>query len=391
MRIAYIAPYQGPTLMERRPIVNNLSLAGTRKIELIAKLFQDMSCEVEIISQGEVNDAHWAFYSSFQEQQRFHPDIPVLYSSSLPIRYLNGLWASHCTLQKFKSRHKERPFDVAIVYNLKKAQIACAIYAIHHLDLPVILEYEDDTFVNVIGMPVMGGLRSNRRICDYRKIFKAVSGCIAASPFLLSRLPSHLPGLILRGVVGEDILGMNREGKTEKQNWVLFSGTHTKSKGIEQLINAWKIAGPPGWELHITGYGELTNALRDLAKDARSIVFHGLVDRPELVRLLCSSKICMNPHDLSQTPGNVFAFKIIEYLAAGAHVITTPMGTIDKEIERGITYLIDNNTDTIAAILKHVIRDRKWEQIATEHVCNTYGPEAVSKKLDLLLRQVVNR
>jgi glycosyltransferase involved in cell wall biosynthesis len=150
------------------------------------------------------------------------------------------------------------------------------------------------------------------------------------------------------------------------------------------------MAGLADWELHITGYGEQTDALRELVKGTRSIVFHGLVDRPELVRLLCSAKICMNPHDVSQTPGNVFAFKIIEYLAAGAHVITTPMGTLGEEIERGITYMSNNDSDTITATLTQVIRDRRWEQAVAPYVCAAYGPRAVARSLDGLLRLVMH-
>ena len=35
MRIAYVAPYQGPTLVNRRPIVRNRSMSNRVKIELI--------------------------------------------------------------------------------------------------------------------------------------------------------------------------------------------------------------------------------------------------------------------------------------------------------------------------------------------------------------------
>ena len=142
-----------------------------------------------------------------------------------------------------------------------------------------------------------------------------------------------------------------------RKNWVLFSGAHTRSKGIEQLIAAWKIAGLSDWELHITGHGELTEILQLQLHGINDIVFHGLIDRQELVPLLCSAKICMNPHKLSQTPGNVFAFKIIEYLAAGTHVISMPMGVLEKEIKRGITYIPNNTPDTIVATLRQVIQE----------------------------------
>jgi len=64
--------------------------------------------------------------------------------------------------------------------------------------------------------------------------------------------------------------------------------------------------------------------------------------------------IGINPHHVSETPGNVFAFKIIEYLASGAHVITTPMGPLEKELEAGVTYMPDNSPATIAAALELV-------------------------------------
>ena len=52
MRIAYVAPYQGPTLLTRRPIVRNRSMSNAVKIELIATLLRERSHDVEVISQG---------------------------------------------------------------------------------------------------------------------------------------------------------------------------------------------------------------------------------------------------------------------------------------------------------------------------------------------------
>jgi glycosyltransferase involved in cell wall biosynthesis len=117
-------------------------------------------------------------------------------------------------------------------------------------------------------------------------------------------------------------------------------------------------------------------------------VFHGLLDRQQNARLLHSAKIGINPHDLSDVPGNVFAFKIIEYLAAGAHVITTPMGVVEPELETGITYMPDNSPETIATTLRQVIADRRYEQTAAEAAWRTYSLDAVSESLDELFNQV---
>jgi glycosyltransferase involved in cell wall biosynthesis len=389
MRIAYITPYQGPTVVEQRPIVRNRSVSNKIKIELISQLLQGSSHQVEIISHGEVIEHQLKFYPGFWETELFDPRIPVYYVSSLPIKRFNGLWAGLQAVRILTKQHRERPFDLVIIFNFKSPQLSCANYAIKQLGLPVILQYEDDAFVGVRGNS-SAGLVSQYHSYKYRKILNTVSGCMAVSPHLLSQLPSHIPKLLLRGVVGNDVVEAGQREVPRKPNWVVFSGTHIDSNGVKELINGWKMASLSDWQLHITGFGGLTEELRKMAAKDPSIMFRGMISREELVSLLCSAKICINPHAVSQTPGNVFAFKIIEYLAAGAHVVTTPMGNLEPGLEAGITYMSDNSPPTIAATLQRVIRDRSYERTAPQAAVQNYGPPAVSKSLDRLVRQVTN-
>jgi glycosyltransferase involved in cell wall biosynthesis len=328
------------------------------------------------------------FYRGFWETELFHPRVPVYYVSSLPIRRINGIWAGWQALRFLKRRHRVRPFDLVIIFNLKSPQITCANYATKELGLLVILQYEDDVFVDVFGKK-KSGLVSRYHDSTYLKTINSVSGCMAVSPHLLSQVPSHIPMLLLRGVVGNDVLKASEEMKTKKRNWVAFSGTHVESNGVRELIDAWKIAAIPDWELHITGFGAMTEELSKMAADDRSIMFHGMVGREELVRMLCSARICINPQALSQTPGNVFAFKIIEYLASGAHVVTTPIGNLEPELEAGITYMNDNSPPTIAATLQRVIHQRDYERTAAEAAVRSYGETSVLKSLDTLIQQVM--
>src|SRR5258708_2228250 len=94
---------------------------------------------------------------------------------------------------------------------------------------------------------------------------------------------------------------------------------------------------------------------------------------------------------VSQRPGNVFAFKIIEYLAAGAHVITTPMGTLEPEIEKGITYMPRNDSAMIAATLNRVIGSGDWERGAQGSVSKIYGSAAIAESMEALLRKAGRR
>lgn len=390
MRIAYITPYQGPTLVQRRPIVRNRSVSNRIKIELVAQLLQANGHEVEIISHGEVTEHKLRFYPGFWETELSHPEIPIYYVSSLPIRRINGFWAGWQALRFLKKRHRVRPFNLVLIFNLKRPQISCANYATKELGLPVIFQYEDDVFVDVFGKK-RSGLPSRYHRSAYVKTINSVSGCIAVSPHLLSQVPPRLPAMLLRGAIGDDLWKASEGMKAKKRNCVVFSGTHVKPNGVKELINGWKIAAIPDWELHVTGFGVMTQELRKIAAKDTSIMFHGMISREEVVRLLCSARICINPHAVSHTPGNVFAFKIIEYLAAGAHVITTPMGSLEQELEAGITYMGDNSPPTIAATLQQVIKERSYERTAAEAAARHYGSAAVSNSLERLIQQVMSK
>jgi glycosyltransferase involved in cell wall biosynthesis len=389
MRIAYIAPYQGAELLKRRPIVRNLSLAGNTKIELIAALLRKLSHEVEIISQGEVVDSHIRHFASFREHITSSTDVPVFYASTLPIKYLNGFWSTLQTLRLFKLRHARSPFDLVIIYNLKAPQLQCARHAIQQIGLPVVVEYEDDAFVDVQGN-TEPGFRIRRHLRAAARILNLASGCIGVSPYLLTKPPSSIPKMLLRGVVDDDILRAALTPTASRKNWVVYSGTHHWSKGLEPMIKAWKMAPPKGWELHIAGRGALTATLEKLAADRKDIIFHGLLGRREYVRFLESAKIALNPHELSRRPGNVFAFKIIEYLAAGAHCITTPMGSLEPDLEAGITYLPSNAPAVISSTLHRVIASGAYTHTTPSATCTLYGPTTVSRSLDTLLTLVIS-
>ena len=383
MRIAYIAPYQGPGLLKVRPSMLNLGLAANVKMEMVAELLQANGHEIEFFSQGEVVERKFKFYPGFEEPTKFHPDIPTKYASALPIRFINGFWSTFWTLRLFKQRHENAPFDLVIIYNLKQAQTACALSAMR-MSLPVILEYEDDALVDLDGKEVTGV----HYMGQMKEVLSKVDGCIGVSPHILTRVPKTVPQILLRGVVSENVRQLPKTPTTERKKWVVFSGTHSVAKGLEPLVHAWMKLDLPGWELHIGGQGQKTKLLEKMAETNKSIVFHGLLNREQNANLLGQAAIGINPHDVSKTPGNVFAFKIIEYLAAGTHVITTHMGELEPELEVGITYMPDNSTETIARTLQRVIQEKEYVRTATDAARERYGPSYVAESLNRLVDQV---
>jgi glycosyltransferase involved in cell wall biosynthesis len=392
MRIAYIANYQGADLVKNRPCLHNFSLAARVKIQLIAELLCRNAHDVEIISQGSLEPLvgrerfRPRFYPELRDGERFHPDIPVHYVSALSLKYFIGLWESIQTQRLLTERHKRSPFDAVIIYNMQSAQVGAARHA-RRLGLPVILQYEDDSFVDVHGRTAAGVI-SRYHLRARRQLLKQISGGTGVSPYLLSQMPEGAAKLLLRGVVSGEIMKLASSATGGKKNWVVFSGTHEGTQGLEPLVTAWQLLRPRDWELHIAGRGPITATLETLASGNASIIFHGLLNREENARLLCAAKIGMNPQDVTATPGNVFAFKIVEYLAAGAHVITTPRGSLEADLEAGVSYIPTNTPEIIAESLAEVIRDRRYDRTAADAAIRTYGPDAVAESLNNLLERV---
>ena len=86
----------------------------------------------------------------------------------------------------------------------------------------------------------------------------------------------------------------------------------------------------------------------------------------------------------------MFAFKIVEYLATGTHVLTTPMGELEPELEHGITYIPDNRPETIAASFTRIIEGKLFDRTAMDAARRMYSPESLSIALDRLMRDVVS-
>ena len=389
MRIAYVAPFQGPTLLKRRPITGNLSLGTRAKIELIADLLQGNSHSVEILSQGEVIVSEWKAYPAFAEEERFNQHIPVYYASAFPVRFLNGFSSNLSLVRLLKQRHEVEPFDLVLIYNLKTPQVACANYVYRSLRVPVVLEYEDDCFRDIYPRKRfrrIGAWRTAMEHSKAKRLLDSLSGCLGGSSALLSQAAEGIPKLLLPGVVADPPSGSNGP----RQNRVVFSGTHSRYQGLEQLVQAWRMGGFTGWELHIAGEGEMTTRLREIAQDDRSIVFRGMLNRVQNLEFLNSGKITVVAYDVSTTIG--FSFKTLECLGAGVHVITTPLTALEAlapELKVALSYISDNRPETISACLKKVISERRYECTVQDAVHERYGPAAVSRSLATFLEQVM--
>src|SRR5206468_3725503 len=83
-----------------------------------------------------------------------------------------------------------------------------------------------------------------------------------------------------------------------------------------------KLAGPVA-----QGGGDAADALSELV--ALGANYHGMLDLPNLAKLMVSSTVGLIPYELNSYTRGVSPLKVYEYLAAGLHVVSTPIPSVN--------------------------------------------------------------
>ena len=133
---------------------------------------------------------------------------------------------------------------------------------------------------------------------------------------------------------------------------LLFSGVLLAANGLPLLLDAFAQVSDPTINLWISGRGEMQSQVEKAARSDSRIRYWGFVDRWELLKIMKSSRVLINPRPAS-LPEHRYNFpsKILEYLAVGRPVISTATSDVAKGYG---DYLILLDTKTPQA-LAHLI------------------------------------
>jgi glycosyltransferase involved in cell wall biosynthesis len=381
MRIAYIAGFQSDSFGEIRNI-RRRALAGSQKIALIADALAQRENEVIVFSHGVTGRYDFKFYGSYSEPLALNKQVSVRYSSAFNVKYINLIVSSFSLIKLLKEENEKKRFDIVLCYNLGTPEVNACMY-LKKNNIPLVLEYEDDAYVLRNGKK---GLKSLFWSLNANRIINHFRGCIAPSNELLEqhKFPRKY---LLHGFVGSDIVN-GLKNRPIKKNIVLFSGSLDKTKGVDLLVEAWNSAKIANWQLHITGKGPLSDVIDEISRTHNNIKFHGYLSREKFVELLLLSKLCINPHQKSQSPGNVFPFKVVEYIAVGSHVISTPLGKIEPEMENGITFA-EFSVESIRDSLLRVTDDLNVDYSAQNYILNLYSANNISEHINSFLNDCI--
>ena len=181
---------------------------------------------------------------------------------------------------------------------------------------------------------------------------------------------------------------------------VFAAGRLVRKKGFEYLIDAAARLAPrwPGLRVLMAGEGDLADELR--ARSAREGVdrvvrFLGPVPQHDMPPLLAAADIVVVP-SVRDDAGNVDGLPnvVMETLASGTVLVTTPAGGIASVADNGRTAVIVPERDpealaaAIDALLSDPARRRELGRAARSDVCEQYGWERVAERLELIYDRV---
>lgn len=152
----------------------------------------------------------------------------------------------------------------------------------------------------------------------------------------------------------------NRTART--RGLVLFSGTLTPKKGVVTLLDAWPsiVAAAPYARLHVYGKDQrdpdggssmqrwLTARLSESLRP--TVIFHGHVDRPVLLRALHAAEVAVFP---SYT--ETFGLGAVEAMACGCPTVYTKRSCGPEIVRDGVTGLLvdpDDASEVAHAVLR---------------------------------------
>lgn len=254
-----------------------------------------------------------------------------------------------------RERKKREPTTI-LSYNarLHYAPVALYLSKVAKIGYFVIAaDYEHYRFINPFKHP----LRYIEAIVTL-SILKNSNGLICLSKLVPEEIGYSKAWIKMEGAISDewnDFLPNTKKYK-QKKKIIMYSGSLNESGGVGLLLDAFQQLEGDDYQLWISGRGHLESRVLEIEKEDRRVSYLGHMDREEYMNMLSKASILINPR-LSRYPENRYNFpsKLLEYLASGTPVITTPTGDVEDDY-RNIVFMLRSETSLcLAELIKEVL------------------------------------
>lgn len=189
-----------------------------------------------------------------------------------------------------------------------------------------------------------------------KKLYKYIDRFILLSEYMQEKIPESIG----RSMVMEGIYAPSEDNyiikKTSEIKTVLYTGTLEEFAGVMDLMKAFLSLKEDNYRLIVCGSGTCASFVKECARKDKRIIFKGLVDRTEVLRLQREATLLINPR---KPNGSItrysFPSKTMEYLASGTPMLGYKLEGIPSEYYQFYYTIEDMSVEGLTSRLKEVL------------------------------------
>ena len=259
----------------------------------------------------------------------------------------------------FRHRHENR--DI-LVYNIYIPSIS-SLYHVSRLTKSKLF-----TILYDLGVPPKRLGLSRLTILGYKigeknakKYLPKVDGRIVINENIISHYAFGKDSILIDGGINENVIAKLPKmeiSQTSKYTFVL-AGMLWDQNGTRLILNTLKEHPDLDIRVVFAGRGKDVSLIEHAARKDRRIEYAGMLSMDELFKLYASADVLLNLR-IEEEVDFHFPSKLLEYMATGCHVISTPVAHAERDYGEYITILKEISVDGLYnAILKVVNTDKE--------------------------------
>ena len=371
--VILVAPYA--------PEVPLLNLGASKKIQLIASLLTRLGFTVHHVDSSH---PHERFTAPVMGHPTHIEQTPVTLwrPFCLPSRKAGKLLNVYASPSLYRRLADLKP-DLIWVYNSYAFEARLGMHLQRTTGAKLVFELED--------LPLSRGRGLNPKpLLDqhyFRPLMQRADLVTFVNAVLLQRHRQDAKAALLFPSILQQALVEQPAAQrfASPEHRVGYFGGLDIDKGVGTLLEL-PPQMPSNWKLVVTGAGPLTPALQDLARQhPQQVEFHGAVSHARVLELMSSCDVILNPHSsITGMQDGVFPFKVCEALASGAVLVSTPLPSIDIDLESCVLFF-DGSARGLAESLDKAEAHHRQRQAAIarvrDQVRHQYGESQVLAQL----------
>ena len=335
----------------------------------LAEIFSTKQHQVFVIDCAEPNLSdilRGLHTSTIKDYHRLYDDasITLIRLSSLLIKGLNRLTYFLSCKKTIKKILVENSIDLIFLYGVATNGIQC-IELSRELNIPIVFRALDVAH-KLVRIPF---LQNHTKKLE-KSIFSSADLVLTTTPQLsnyaeemgsnsdcIKYFPLGVNSRYFKPMKKNNEL-LQELGIQTNDRIILFMGTLYPFSGIDHILKNFHLLQNQIKQIKfvIIGGGPDFNRLKSLSNELqlnKNIIFTGFVEQKKIPEYIAIADICLNPFVINTLTDRVIPTKILEYLACGKPVLSTPLkGTVELLPNENYGIVYSQLDDFISSIEK---------------------------------------